>query len=389
MIPYGRQSIGNLDIKNLNKVLKSNWLTQGPLVEKFEKEICKFVGAKYAVATNSASSALHISCLALGLKSNQYFWTVPNSFVASANCGLHCGAMVDFVDIDENTWNLSPQILKYKLDKIKNKKKIPKILIPVHFSGQSTEQKEIKALSKKYNFKILEDASHSLGGSYRGEKIGSCKWSDVTVFSFHPVKTITTAEGGMAVTNDKKTYKELLRLRNNGITKNLYDFKKKNKSVWYYEQQSLGFNYRMNELEASLGLTQLKRIKKFIKKRNLISKKYMQLLKNLPLQLPLIRKYNYSTFHLFVVRFKSKLIKNYSYDKFFNQIRKQGIGINLHYLPIHLQPYFRNLGFKKNYCKNAEGYSNEAISLPIFNDLKLKDQKKVVNVIKNLISNNK
>ena len=389
MIPYGRQSIGNLDIKNLNKVLKSNWLTQGPLVEKFEKEICKFVGAKYAVATNSASSALHISCLALGLKSNQYFWTVPNSFVASANCGLHCGAMVDFVDIDENTWNLSPQILKYKLDKIKNKKKIPKILIPVHFSGQSTEQKEIKALSKKYNFKILEDASHSLGGSYRGEKIGSCKWSDVTVFSFHPVKTITTAEGGMAVTNDKKTYKELLRLRNNGITKNLYDFKKKNKSVWYYEQQSLGFNYRMNELEASLGLTQLKRIKKFIKKRNLISKKYMQLLKNLPLQLPLIRKYNYSTFHLFVVRFKSKLIKNYSYDKFFNQIRKQGIGINLHYLPIHLQPYFRNLGFKKNYCKNAERYSNEAISLPIFNDLKLKDQKKVVNVIKNLISNNK
>jgi UDP-4-amino-4,6-dideoxy-N-acetyl-beta-L-altrosamine transaminase len=389
MIPYGRHSISREDIKNIKQVLKSNWLTQGPLVEKFEKKICKFVGAKYAVATNSASSALHISCLAIGLKSNQYFWTVSNSFVASANCGLHCGAKVDFVDIDKNTWNISPELLKNKLLKIKDKKKIPKILIPVHFSGQSTEQEKIKKLSKKYNFKIIEDASHSLGGIYKGEKIGSCKWSDITVFSFHPVKTITTAEGGIAVTNDISVYKKLLKLRNNGITKNYLEYKKKIKSIWYYEQHSLGFNYRMNELEASLGITQLKRIKKFIKKRNLIAKRYMKLLKNLPLQLPTIKKYNYSTFHLFVVRLKSNLIKEYSYDKFFNKIRKSGIGINLHYLPIHLQPYFKKLGFKKNYLKNSEDYSKEAISLPIYNDLTLKDQKKVVNTLKYIILKNK
>ena len=389
MIPYGRHSISREDIKNIKQVLKSNWLTQGPLVEKFEKKICKFVGAKYAVATNSASSALHISCLAIGLKSNQYFWTVSNSFVASANCGLHCGAKVDFVDIDKNTWNISPELLKNKLFKIKDKKKVPKILIPVHFSGQSTEQEKIKKLSKKYNFKIIEDASHSLGGIYKGEKIGSCKWSDITVFSFHPVKTITTAEGGIAVTNDISVYKKLLKLRNNGITKNYLEYKKKIKSIWYYEQHSLGFNYRMNELEASLGITQLKRIKKFIKKRNLIAKRYMKLLKNLPLQLPTIKKYNYSTFHLFVVRLKSNLIKEYSYDKFFNKIRKSGIGINLHYLPIHLQPYFKKLGFKKNYLKNSEDYSKEAISLPIYNDLTLKDQKKVVNTLKYIILKNK
>ena len=389
MIPYGRHSISREDIKNIKQVLKSNWLTQGPLVEKFEKKICKFVGAKYAVATNSASSALHISCLAIGLKSNQYFWTVSNSFVASANCGLHCGAKVDFVDIDKNTWNISPELLKNKLLKIKDKKKIPQILIPVHFSGQSTEQEKIKKLSKKYNFKIIEDASHSLGGIYKGEKIGSCKWSDITVFSFHPVKTITTAEGGIAVTNDISVYKKLLKLRNNGITKNYLEYKKKIKSIWYYEQHSLGFNYRMNELEASLGITQLKRIKKFIKKRNLIAKRYMKLLKNLPLQLPTIKKYNYSTFHLFVVRLKSNLIKEYSYDKFFNKIRKSGIGINLHYLPIHLQPYFKKLGFKKNYLKNSEDYSKEAISLPIYNDLTLKDQKKVVNTLKYIILKNK
>ena len=222
---------------------------------------------------------------------------------------------------------------------------------------------------------------------YKGEKIGSCKWSDVTVFSFHPVKTITTAEGGMAVTNNKKIYKELLKLRNNGITKDIGDFEKKIKSIWYYEQQSLGFNYRMNELEASLGLTQLKRIKKFIKERNLISKRYMSLLKDTPLQLPSIRRYNYSTFHLFVVRFKSKLLKKYSYDKFFNYIRKLGVGINLHYLPIHLQPYFRNLGFKENYCVNAEQFSKEAISLPIYYGLKIKEQKKVVKIIKDTFNN--
>ena len=386
MIPYGRPSISKADIKNLNKVLKSNWLTQGPLVPRFEKKIAKFVGAKYAVATNSASSALHISCLTLGLKKNHYFWTSSNSFVASANCGLHCGAKVDFVDIDKKTWNISLELLIKKLKFSKKKNKLPKIVIPVHFSGQATDQKEIWELSKKYKFKILEDASHSLGGMHRKQKIGNCRWSDITVFSFHPVKPITTAEGGMALTNDRQLYLKLLKYRNSGITKNYSELKKKNKSYWYYEQQLLGFNYRMNELEASLGLSQLKKLTKFIKRRNQIAKIYNKLLKDLPIQLPFIKKLNYSTFHLFVIRFNKKLIKNYSYKKIFDKIRKRGIGINLHYLPIHLQPYFKKLGFKSNYLINSENYSNEAISLPIYHELKFIEQKKVMTTIKNVLN---
>jgi len=385
MIPYGKQSISKTDIKNLNKVLKSNWLTQGPLVSRFEKKIAKFVGAKYAVATNSASSALHISCLTLGLKKNHYFWTSSNSFVASANCGLHCGAKVDFVDIDEKTWNISLELLIEKLKFSKKKNKLPKIVIPVHFSGQATDQKEIWELSKKYKFKVLEDASHSLGGMHRKQKIGNCRWSDITVFSFHPVKPITTAEGGMALTNDRQLYLKLLKYRNSGITKNS-EFKKKNKSYWYYEQQLLGFNYKMNELEASLGLSQLKKLTKFVKRRNQIARIYNKLLKDLPIQLPFIKKLNYSTFHLFVIRFNKKLIKNYSYKKIFDKIRKRGIGINLHYLPIHLQPYFKKLGFKSNYLINSENYSNEAISLPIYHELKLIEQKKVITTIKNVLN---
>jgi len=388
MIPYGKQSISKDDIQSLNKVIKSNWLTQGPLVEKFEKKVAGYVGAKYAVATNSASSALHISCLALGLKKNDNFWTSPNSFVASANCGLHCGSNVDFVDIDKKTWNISLDLLIEKL-KITKKNKIPKVVIPVHFSGQATDQKEIWDLSKKYKFKILEDASHSLGSAHRREKVGSCKWSDITVFSFHPVKPITTAEGGMALTNDKKIYSKLLKYRNNGITKNYSELSKKNKSYWYYEQQELGFNYRMNELEASLGLSQLKKLKLFIKKRNNIATIYNKLLKNLPIELPFIKKINYSTYHLYVIRFKKRMIKNYSYKKIFDKIRKHKIGINLHYLPIHLHPYFKKLGFKKNYLKNAEDYSNEAISLPIYHELKLKDQKKVVKIIAKILNETK
>lgn len=389
MIPYGKQSINIDDVKSLSKVIKSKFLTQGPLVEKFEKKISKQVGAKYAVATNSASSALHISCLALGLDKDNYFWTSPNSFVASANCGLHCGSKVDFVDIDNNTWNISIDYLAKKLKESKKNKKLPKIIIPVHFAGQATDQKKIWDLSKKYKFKILEDASHSLGGTHLGEKVGSCKWSDITVFSFHPVKPITTAEGGMALTNNKKIYLKLLKYRNNGITKNYSELKKKNKSHWYYEQQLLGFNYRMNELEASLGLSQLKKLKLFIKKRNNIAKIYNKLLKDLPIQLPFVKKINYSTFHLYVIRFKKKMIKNYSYKKIFNKIRDYKIGINLHYLPIHLHPYFRKLGFKKNYLKNSENYSNEAISLPIYHELKIKDQEKVVKVLKKILNASK
>ena len=386
MIPYGRQNIVKDDLRKINKVLKSKWLTQGPNVPKFEKQIAKFVGAKYAVSTNSASTALHISCIALGLRKNDKFWTSPNSFVASANCGIHCGAKVDFVDIDNDTWNISTNLLKKKLKNCK-KANLPKIIIPVHFSGQATDQKEIWKLSKKYKFRIIEDASHSLGALHRGEKVGSCKWSDITVFSFHPVKPITTAEGGMILTNDKKVYQRLLKIRNNGITREYSELKNKKNSYWYYEQQTLGFNYRMNEIEATLGVSQLKRLKKFLKKRNQIAKIYNSNLKDLPLKLPTVLKNNYSTFHLYVVRMKSDNIKNYSYNKFFKKIRSRGIGINLHYIPIHKHPFYQNLGLNFKDLRNSEKYSNEAISLPIYHDLTLRDQKKVIRVLKKVLIN--
>ena len=386
MIPYGKQNINSSDIKNVVKVLKSKFITQGPVVYKFEKKISKYTGSKFAIAANSASSALHIACLALGLKKNDYFWTVPNTFVASANCGLHCGAKIDFIDIDENTWNISISKLEKKLKIAKKEKKLPKILIPIHFAGKPSEQKKIKSLSKKYKFSIIEDASHSLGSKHYGEKVGSCKWSDITIFSFHPVKPITTGEGGMALTNNAGLYKKLMKLRNHGITKDINEMERKEKSKWYYEQQLLGFNFRMNDMEAALGLSQLNRLKYFIKKRNLIAKKYFNELKNLPLQLPSIENYNYSSYHLFVVRFKSALIKNYDYKKFFQKLINYKIGINLHYLPVHLHPYFKKLGFKKGNFQNSEKYSNEAISLPIYHDLKKKDQDYIIKKLKKLFN---
>ena len=389
MIPYGRQYIDNSDIKKIVSVLKSDWLTQGPLVPKFENTIKKFVGTKFAVSINSATSALHISCLALGLKKGDYLWTVPNTFVASANCGLHCGAHIDFVDIDNKTWNMSTELLEKKLEYSKKKNKLPKIVVPVHFSGQSTDQEKIWWLSKKYKFKIIEDASHSLGGLYKKQKIGSCKWSDVTIFSFHPVKPITTGEGGMALTKNKNIYLKLLKYRNHGITNNYFELKKKINSHCYYEQQLLGFNYRMNDLEASLGISQLKKLNYFVKKRNFIAKRYISKLKNLPIQLPYIEKFNYSTFHLFVIRFKSYLIKDFSYNNFFKKLRRNGIGVNLHYLPVHLHPYYKNLGFKKGDFPNSEKYSMEAMSLPIYHKLSMKNQEKTIKLIKKLVNANK
>jgi UDP-4-amino-4,6-dideoxy-N-acetyl-beta-L-altrosamine transaminase len=341
------------------------------------------------VATNSATSALHIACLSLELKKNDFFWTVPNSFVASANCGLYCGAKVDFVDIDKKTYNISLKKLEEKLKIAKKKNKLPKILISVHFGGQSTDQHEIWKLSKKYNFSIIEDASHSLGAKHRGRKVGNCRWSDITVFSFHPVKPITTCEGGMALTNNKTLYDFLIKFRSHGITKDLSKLNTKNRSPWYYEQQLLGYNYRMNDLEAALGISQLKKIKNFIVKRNKIARRYDKLLKDLPIQLPFIEKYNYSSFHLYVIRFKSNLIKKFSYQKIFNKLRKKGIGINLHYLPIHLHQNYRSLGFKNGDFINAEKYSQEAVSLPIYNDLSFKQQDKVIKIIKDTLINYK
>jgi len=381
MIPYSRQSVDNKDIAAVVKVLKSNFLTQGPKVEEFEKKISNFSNSKFAVASNSASSALHIACLALNLKSKDIVWTVPNTFAASVNCAINCGAKIDFVDIDLDTWNISLPELEKKLIIAKKKNKLPKILIPVHFAGQPTEQKKIWHLSKKYKFKIIEDASHSIGSSHFGEIVGSCKWSDITVFSFHPVKIITTAEGGAALTNNKLLSQKMKIYRNNGIVKDYKYLKFKKKFHWYYEHQDIGFNYRMNDISASLGISQLSKIKKFIKKRNEIAKIYKKNLSNLPIKYQKINLYNYSSYHLFVIQFDLKKTK-YNYLNIFKKLRANNYFVNLHYMPLHLSPYFKKRGFRKNQFPNSVKYGSSAISLPIYYDIKINEIKKVCDLIK-------
>ena len=378
MIPYSKQFISKEDIKNVNKVLQSKFLTQGKVIQNFEKKISRFVNSKFAVAVSSASAALHLSCLALNLRKGKILWTVPNTFVASATCALHCGAKVDFVDIDENTSNLCIKKLKRKLEISKKNNCLPDILIPVHFAGQPTNQKEIFALAKKYHFKIIEDASHSLGSRHLEEKVGSCRWSDLTVFSFHPVKPITTAEGGIITTNNKKLFNKLIELRNLGISR---DYKKlKVKSKWYYELKSLGFNYRMNEIQASLGISQLKRINNFNKFRNKIAKIYFKNLKETSLLLPKIEETNYSSFHLFVVKFKKKM----NYDKIYKKLINKKIGVNLHYLPVHLHPLFKKMGFRKGNFPISEKHAQRAFSIPIFYNMKNTDIMRVVSVLRKI-----
>jgi UDP-4-amino-4,6-dideoxy-N-acetyl-beta-L-altrosamine transaminase len=383
MIPYSKQSIANDDIKSVVKVLKSKILTQGKEVVKFEKKIANFVGSKYSVAVSSASAALHLSCLALELKKDQILWTVPNTFIASASCALHCQAKVDFVDIDDATSNISIEKLKIKLISAKKKNSLPNIIVPVHFAGQPTNQKEIYKLSKKYNFKIIEDASHSLGALHYKERVGSCKWSNLTVFSFHPVKPITTAEGGIITTNNKKYYEKLIKLRNHGISRNYNQLKIK--SNWYYEQQLLGFNYRMNEIQAALGISQLKKIKKFNTCRNKVANFYFKQLKYLPINLPLIEKENYCSFHLFVIKVDRGVIKK-SYDTIYKDLIAKGLGVNLHYLPVHLHPVFKKLGFKKGDFPVSEKHASSAFSIPVFYNLKDQEQKKIVKILKQTFS---
>ena len=378
-IPYSKQYIDYSDILGVKKVLKSKYLTQGPIVKNFEKKISEYVKSKYAIAVSNASAGLHISCLALGLKKKDIMWTVPNTFVATANCGLHCGANIDFVDIDNETNNISLEKLKIKLEISKKKRKLPKIIIPVHFSGQPTLQDEIYKLSKKYKFKIIEDASHSLGAKYKNNFVGNCKWSNLTVFSFHPVKPITTAEGGIITTNSKKLYMKLIKLRENGITKNINEFKVNNKNKWYYEQQDLGFNYRMNEIQASLGITQLKKLDKINIYRNKIAKIYNKKFVNLPLDLPNINSDARSTFHLYVLKLRLKNLKSYS--RIFNYILSKGLDINLHYLPVHLHPLYKKYGFKKGDFPISESYAKRAISIPLFYKMKKIELKKVISII--------
>jgi UDP-4-amino-4,6-dideoxy-N-acetyl-beta-L-altrosamine transaminase len=388
IFPYSRQKISSSDIKAVSRVLRSDFITQGPEVKKFEDKICKAIKSKYSVAVNSATSALHIACMALNFKKKDILWTVPNTFVASANCAIHLGGKVDFVDIDYQSGNIDVSLLEQKLIKAKKNKKLPKILIPVHFAGLPTEQDRIWKLAKRFNFKIIEDASHSLGSRYKGNITGNCKWSDITVFSLHPVKIITTGEGGIAATNSEKLYKKLQIFKNHGITKEKSQFiYKKNKyNDWYYEQQYLGLNFRMNEISAALGISQLKKLKYFVKERNKIAKYYKKNLKLGNLLLPNFSKEFYSSFHLFVIKIKHKKYKVLQ-RKLFNLLRKNNYFVQVHYIPVHLQPFYRKrFKFENKELTNSVKHSESSISLPIYPGLKKRFLLNIVKIIKNFVA---
>lgn len=378
MIPYGHQDINQEDIDSVIKVLESDFLTQGPQVPLFENAVTSYCGASYGVAVNSATSALHIACLALGLGKGDILWTSPNSFVASANCGLYCGAEVDFVDIDTETYNLSIAELEKKLVKGKKENKLPKILVPVHFAGQSCDMKKIHSLSKEYGFKVLEDASHAIGAKYLNKPIGGCQYSDITVFSFHPVKIITTGEGGMATTNDSLLSEKMMLFRSHGITRNSEMMTKIPDGNWYYQQIDLGFNYRMTDLQAALGTSQIKRVDEFVGKRHILHERYDSLLKSLPIKRPFQHKDSYSSMHLYPIQINLNNQRK-SRQQIFNELREDGIGVNAHYIPIHTQPYFQKLKFKEGDFPNAEAYYKSTLSIPLFSKMTFKDQEQVVN----------
>ena len=387
MIPYGRQDISQQDIDVVVEVLKSDFLTQGPKVSAFEESVVDACNAKYGVAVNSATSALHIACLALGLGKDDWLWTTPNTFVASANCGLYCGAQVDFIDIDPHTYNLCAKALEEKLIIAEKEGKLPKVVVPVHFSGQSCDMAAIYALSQMYGFKVIEDASHGIGGKYKDEPIGNCQYSDITVFSFHPVKIITTAEGGMAVTNDPKLAERLNLLRSHGITRDENLMTKPADGPWYYQQMELGYNYRMTDMQAALGVSQMQRLDEYVAKRHELAERYNELLKDLPITLPWQSDDSYSGMHLYVIRLELDKISK-THLEVFNGMREAGILVNLHYIPIHLQPYYQELGFEAGQFPEAEQYYKEAISLPMFPTLSYEQQQEVVANLKKLLLKN-
>jgi UDP-4-amino-4,6-dideoxy-N-acetyl-beta-L-altrosamine transaminase len=375
MISYGRQNVTQADIDAVVEVLGSDFLTQGPTVPRFERAVAERVGAAHAIAVTNATSALHLACMALNLGPGDLLWTVPNTFVASANCGRYCGADVDFVDIDPVTWNMSVASLRAKLLTARERGKLPKVVVPVLFAGQPTEQEEIWRLAKEFEFRVLEDASHAIGASRREVPVGSCRWSDITVFSFHPVKIITTGEGGMALTNDPELARSMELMRSHGITRDTRRFRVSDPAAWHYEQQALGFNYRMTDIQAALGASQLRRLDEYVQRRNALAREYDSALGELPLQLPTVRAENRSAFHLYVIRLKLDRIKSTHRDVF-DHMRRRGIGVNLHYAPVHLHPYYRDLGFTPGQQPEAEAYGQSAMTLPLhpaITELQLRD----------------
>ena len=378
MIPYGRQDITLADIAAVEQVLHSDFLTQGSAVPRFEQAIASYCSASYAVAVNSATSALHIACLALDLGSNDILWTVPNTFVASANCGRYCGANVDFVDIDPETYNLCAVALEAKLKKASKTGKLPKIVIPVHFAGQSCDMLAIAKLSDQYGFRIIEDASHAIGANGDDGKVGNCKYSDITVFSFHPVKIITTAEGGLATTNDSQLFERMSRLRSHGITRDVAQMQDSPDGAWSYQQIELGYNYRMTDIQAALGASQMQRLDDYIARRHTLAQRYDEELKSLALKLPKRISTRYSALHLYPVQVNDSITRK----RVFNALRHADIGVNVHYIPVHRQPYYQNLGFKKADFPIAEAYYDRAISLPMYPTLNKTEQDKVMMTLK-------
>ena len=384
MIPYGKQDINQADIDSVVNVLKSDFLTQGPQTPLFEEAVSNYCGTEYGVAVNSATSALHIACLALGLGKGDWLWTSPNSFVASANCGLYCGAKVDFVDIDPKTYNLSAEELEKKLIQAKQDGNLPKIVIPVHFSGQSCDMKKIHSLSQEYDFKIIEDASHAIGGKYLDQPIGCCQYSDITVFSFHPVKIITTAEGGLATTNDEELSERMQLFRSHGVTRSPKLMSKLSEGGWYYQQVDLGFNYRMTELQAALGVSQMQRLDEFVTQRHTLQERYDSLLSGLPIIKPHQSQDSYSALHLYPIQIDVDSVDK-GREKIFDELRQNGIGVNVHYIPIHTQPYYLQFGFKAGDFPNSESYYNRAISIPLFHAMTVEQQDEVLNVLMRVV----
>lgn len=379
-IPYGKQDISEADIAAVVEVLRSDRITQGPAIETFEQKVADYCGAKYAVAVSSATAGLHLACLALELDSNDRLWTSPNTFVASANCGRYCGAAVDFVDIDPNTYNLSPEALEQKLAQAEGSHQLPTVVIPVHLAGQSCEMKKIAKLAQQYGFRVIEDASHAIGATYQGKPVGCCEDSDLAVFSFHPVKIITTGEGGMVVTNQEKLYQKLIRLRTHGITRDPALMTESSHGAWYYQQLELGFNYRITDLQAALGTSQMQRLEKFVTRRRYLAQRYDECLQSLPVTLPWQHPETSSSWHLYVIRLQLDKISK-SHQQVFQELREAQIGVNLHYIPVHTQPYYQQLGFGWGDFPNAEQYYREAISLPLFYGLTEEDQDRIVKTL--------
>lgn len=377
VIPYGRQDITKADIDAVVEVMRSDYLTQGPMVPRFERLVAEICDATHAVAVTNATSALHLACLALGLGTGDRLWTSPITFVASANCGLYCGASVDFVDIDPRTYNLCPRALEAKLKRAKRDGCLPKVVIPVHFSGQACDMAAIHSLSREYGFQIIEDASHAIGGMYRGQPIGSCRYSDITVFSFHPVKIITTGEGGMALTCDAGLAKKMALLRSHGITRDPAEMTEAPHGDWYYEQLELGYNYRMTDLQAALGVSQISRLNEYMERRHALAKRYNEALSGLPVTIPWQHPDSYSGLHLYVIRIQAERLKK-GRQEIFDELRSSGIGVNLHYIPVHLQPFYRNMGFAHGDFPEAERYYAEAMSLPMYAALTDAQQDEVI-----------